>query len=96
MKKNKTQWFWFIGGFALGFSLIAIGHASVPKKATQATSPTRTASNLSELKAQKLASPSMDQDYAKLTSLESRYAESADQQKKLKTATLRNARRARN
>jgi hypothetical protein len=86
MNKKHTQWFWFIGGFALGFTLIAIGHAALPKKT----------SALSELRTSKVAAPEMDQEFVKLTSLESRYAESADQQKRLKTATNRNTRRARN
>lgn len=86
MNKKYTQWFWFIGGFALGFTLIAIGHAALPKKT----------SSLSELRTAKVAAPEMDQEFVRLTSLESRYAESADQQKRLKTATARNARRARN
>ena len=86
MNKNYAKWFWFIGGFTLGFTLIAIGHAAIPKKVVP----------LSELKAPKVGIPEMEQDYAKLTSLESRYAESADQQKKLKVATARNARRLKN
>ncbi len=86
MKNKYTQWFWFIGGFALGFTLISIGHAALPKKVV----------TLTELKASKIGTPELEKDFSKLTSLESRYAESADQQKKIKTATLRNARRARN
>jgi hypothetical protein len=38
----------------------------------------------------------MDQEFYKLNSIESKYSESAEQQKKLKAATLRNARRSRN
>ena len=86
MRKIFDQWFWFIGGFALGFSLIAIGHASIPKKAASVT----------ELKASKAVVIDMDQEYSNLTHLESKFAESSIQQKKLKAATSRNARRARN
>ena len=85
--KKFTKWFWFMGGFAMGFTLIAIGHAALPKRST---------TQLTEMRATKVGSPEMEQDYQRLTALESRYAESADQQKRLKTATLRNARRARN
>lgn len=84
MNKDFTKWFWFIGGFALGFSLIAIGHASIPKKAVRVT----------ELKASKAGSPEMDQDFSSLVNLESKYAESSNQQKKLKASVLRQARRA--
>lgn len=90
MKKNFNQWFWFTGGFAVGFTLIAMGHAALPKN-------TRTASQLSELRTTKVGTPEMEQDYNKLTNLESRYAESLDQQKKLKAAVVRsNVRRVRN
>ncbi len=94
MNKKYTQWFWFIGGFTLGFTLIAIGHASTPKASV--STPARKSSALSELRAPKTGTPEMEQDFARLTSLESRYAESSEQQKKLKTATARNARRVRN
>lgn len=93
MNKKYTQWFWFIGGFTLGFTLIAIGHAAIPKKAVIAP---RAATNLTELRAPKVLTPEMDQDFAKLTSLESKYAESLDQQKRLKSATARNVRKSRN
>ncbi len=86
MRKNWTQWFWFIGGFFLGFSLIAIGHASIPKKGVP----------LTELKASKAVANDMEEDYESLTSIESKYAESAIQQKKLRASTLRNARKLRN
>lgn len=86
MNKKYTQWFWFIGGFSLGFSLIAIGHAALPKKAVP----------LSELRTAKVGMPELEQDFSKLASLESRYAESLDQQKRLKSATNKTARRARN
>ena len=86
MNKKYAKWFWFIGGFSLGFTLIAIGHAAIPKKAVP----------LSELHTPKVGIPEMEQDYDKLSSLESRYAESLDQQKRLKVATARNARRATN
>jgi hypothetical protein len=86
MNKKYTQWFWFIGGFALGFTLISIGHAALPKKVV----------SLTELKTSKVGTPELEQDFSRLASLESRYAESSDQQKRLKTATAKNARRARN
>lgn len=86
MNKNFNQWFWFIGGFTLGFTLIAIGHASLPKKTNA----------LSEIKSSKVNTPELDHEFSRLISLESRFVESPVQQKKLKTATLRNARKLRN
>jgi len=93
MKKTYAQWFWFIGGFAVGFTLISIGHAALPKKvvAPVVTTPTSPAakgqSNLSELQVSKTGTPDFENDFNKLQNVESRFAENADQQKKLKTAT---------
>ncbi len=85
MKKNFIQWFWFIGGFAVGFSLISLSHASLQSKAV-AVSESRTS----------IGTQQLDQEYSRLSAAESRYVESTDQQKKLKAVTLRNARRLKN
>jgi len=86
MKRILDQWFWFISGFALGFTVIAFSHASISQKSAP----------VSELKASKAVAIDLDQEYTNLTSLEAKFAESAVQQKKLKAATQRNARKARN
>lgn len=83
MNKNFTKWFWFTGGFLLGFSLIAIGHASIPKKSVRVT----------ELKVSKAGVPEMDQDFSSLVNQESQYVESSKQQKKLKAVIQRKTRK---
>ena len=81
--ENFTKYFWFTGGFAIGIMLISLGHAALPKKGS---------APLSEMKAKPVANPEMDQDFARLNSMESHYAESIDQQNRLKTATSKVAR----
>ena len=71
---------WFVGGFALGLTLISVSRAAIPKRATP---------SVSEIQANKLGNPDFEQDYQKLTSLEGRYAESWDQQQRLRKATQR-------
>ena len=81
-KDNGMKIFWFLGGFAIGFTLISLGHASVSKQSAP----------VSEIRGGKVAVPQVDQDLAHLNSLESRYSESDEQQQRIK----RSARLARN
>ena len=90
MKKNKTQLFSMIASFTLGLGLISGAHAALPNANRPAVQP------LSELKVEKASSPELEQDFSKLSSLESRYAESAAQQQRLKAATSRGKNRSRN
>jgi|GEM_PF-3600369 len=80
-----NQIFWFSGGFALGLTLISMGHAAVPQRVTQPQVVT-------ELKANRVTAPDLEQDYSKLTHLEGRFAESWDQQQRLRSATTNVAR----
>jgi len=100
MNKKYAQWFWFIGGFALGFTLISIGHAALPKKAVATpvakAAPARGQQTVSELRASKAGTPELEDDFNKLSKVESKYAESSDQQKKLKMATSKSARKSQN
>jgi hypothetical protein len=82
MKKSFNQVFWFTGGFALGLTLISLGHAALPNRVTP-----QPATGVSEMKAPKVTAPDLEQDYSKLTNLEGRYAESWDQQERLRSAT---------
>ena len=77
MKKLK----YFTCGFALGLMAITAVHAAVPQRVTP---PVRA------IQAKKTESNSnFEQDYSKLTDLENRYAESWDQQQRLRKATQR-------
>jgi len=96
MKKKYAQWFWFIGGFAVGFTLISIGHAALPKKAVVATQPNTKGQTLTELRAAKAGTPELESDFAKLATQESRFAENAEQQKKLKAAVANGKYRSKN
>lgn len=89
MLKKQPQLLWFMGSFALSFALMSMGHASLSKKAV---SPNQ----VTELKTAKAVTPELESDFSKLSSLESRYAESAQQQQKLRAATVRGAKRNRN
>jgi hypothetical protein len=92
-KESFNKYFWFIGGFALGYTLISLGHAALPKRVTPAA-PTRAqqGSLVSEIKGAKVNSPEFDQDFAALNQAEGKYAESWDQQQRLRAATSRSAR----
>ena len=98
--KNKKfdQLFWFMGGFGIGITILTLGHAALPKRVTPATqaTPSQNASQngsmLSEIKGGKVAAPELEQGYDQLAGQESRYAESAAQQERLKAATARVAR----
>ena len=82
-KEKFLKYFWFMGGFALGYTLISLGHAAIPKRATPA---------VSEIKGAKVNSPEFDKDFAALNQMEGKYAESWDQQQRLRSATNRSAR----
>lgn len=77
---------WFLGGFGVGFTLIALGHATVASHSTQPSAP------VSEIRGGKVAAPEFDHELANLHSLESRYSESDAQQQRIR----RSARLARN
>ncbi len=87
--ENFTKYFWFIGGFTIGIMLISLGHAALPKKAIPQTAPApaKAPATLSEMKVSHGAAPELDQDFARLTTVEGQYAESIDQQRKLRSAT---------
>jgi len=85
MKEKLIQWTWFIGGFAVGFSLILASQAALPTTGQRAT----------EIVDAKLPVPELSAEFSKLKQAESRYVESSAQQKKLSAAVKRNAARAR-
>ena len=90
MKKNFSEAMWFIGGFAIGLTLISLGHAAI---APSQNNSNQTDSNIvSELKTGRVSAPDLDQDYSRLNSVEAKYAESWDQQQRLRTATSKVAR----
>ncbi len=103
----KNKLIWFFGGFGVGITLLSLGHAALPRRVTPQGSstnntPTRgqtsgQTNNLTELNPNaKVTAPDLDQDYTKLSNLEGQYAESADQQNRLKTATSKVARKRSN
>jgi hypothetical protein len=91
MRKTNEHWTryaWFFGGFLIGLTLISLGHASRPTvKRSVPVGP------LNEIRSGKLTAPEMDAEFTKLRSLESRYAESDAQQKRLQASTARTARK---
>jgi hypothetical protein len=83
MDFSKSKWGhygWFLGGFLIGLTLISLGHAALPKKASPGSG---------EMRSLKQANPELDEEVSRLASLESRYAESKTQQQRLKSATMR-------
>lgn len=72
----------FIGGFVLGLLCISLGQAALPKRVTPKTSEAVT-----ELHADKATAPSLETDFDKLKQAEGRYAESWDQQQKIRAAS---------
>jgi hypothetical protein len=90
--KKWNQVFWFSGGFAVGLTLISMGHAALPKRVMPQTAGQTQPTIVSEMKASKVTAPDLEQDYAKLSNLEARYAESWDQQQRLRAATSNVAR----
>jgi hypothetical protein len=91
MEFTKRKWShaaWFIGGFLIGLTLISLGHAAKtpPQGRSAPTGP------LNEIRSRKLSVPEMDAEFTRLKALESRYAESPQQQRRLQSSTLRKAR----
>ncbi len=86
--ENLVKYIWFTGGLFLGLTFISLGQASVP---TRATPPVAKASGslMSEMRGGKVNSPELDQDFEKVNTLEGKYAESWDQQQRLRSATSR-------
>ena len=76
-KNNGMKYFWFAGGFAVGLTMISLGHATVSKPGA----------SVSEIRGGKVASPQFDQEFSNLNSLEKQYAESYDQQQKIRSTT---------
>ncbi len=85
MKEKIIQWFWFIGGFATGFSLILASQAALPTSSQRA----------SEIVDAKLSLPELTAEFSTLKQSESRFVESSAQQKKLSASVKRNAARVR-
>ena len=73
----------FIGGFGLGLLCISLGQAALPKRVTPKTSEAVT-----ELHADKVTAPDLEQDFDRLEHAEARYAETWEQQQKIRAATL--------
>ena len=96
----KNKLFWFFGGFGIGLTLLSMGQAALLRKG-QPQAPKNTASPpppsgnlLMEMHpSAKVTAPDLEQDYKRLTALEGKYAESADQQNRLKTATSKVAKK---
>jgi hypothetical protein len=92
MSKSFSKIASFVGGFALGLSLIAVGHAAVPQRITsESNTPANPSQSMvTEIRAkQQVQAPDLEQDYAKLSNVEARYAENWYQQQKLRSATSR-------
>jgi hypothetical protein len=82
MNKFFNQAIWFAGGFAIGLTLISLGHAAL------APNPSATNNGIvTEMKTGRVSAPDLDQDYSRLNGAEAKYAESWDQQQRLRTAT---------
>ena len=83
MKRFKLdfyKYFWFIGGFAVGYTIISLGHAALPQRSAQP---------VTEIKGAKVNSPEFDQDFAALNQMEGKYAENWNQQQRLRSAVAR-------
>ena len=88
--ENLSKYFWFTSGFAIGLTLISLGHAALPKRVTpQAASPQKNGSLVSEMRGGKVNSPELDQDFDHVATVEGKYAENWDQQQRLRSATAR-------
>ena len=89
----KSKLIWFSGGFGIGITLISLGHASLPTQKPGTNTPATAPSGgnaLTEIKGdRKVTGPDLEDDYAKLTNEESKYAESWAQQEKIRAATTR-------
>jgi hypothetical protein len=85
-KDGFLKYFWFLGGFVVGYTLISLGHAAIPRR------PIPAAPAVSEIKGAKVNSPELDKDFAALNQMEAKYAENWEQQQRLRAATNRSAR----
>ena len=83
-----------MGGLIMGLTLMSFGHAALPKRATPVTTSARqqNTSLVSEMKGGKVNAPELDRDFSNLSNVEAKYAESWDQQQRLRNATARVAR----
>jgi hypothetical protein len=82
MKRFKIDFYkyiWFIGGFAVGYTLISLGHAAIPDRAQTVT----------EIRGSKVNSPELAESFAALNQMESKYAENWNQQQRLRSAVAR-------
>lgn len=80
----------FIGGFLLGLLCISLVQAALPKRVTpQAPEKSKTPEIVSELRAPKVTAPDLEQDFNRLQQAEGKYAESWDQQQRIRAATNR-------
>jgi hypothetical protein len=82
MNRFKTDFYkyiWFIGGFAVGYTIISLGHAAIPERAQ----------SVSEIRGSKVNSPELDEGFAALNHMESKYAENWNQQQRLRSAVAR-------
>ncbi|MBC7396511.1 MAG: hypothetical protein H7333_03630 [Bdellovibrionales bacterium] len=74
----------------MSLTLISLAHAALPSRATPKTSPAQANGSLvSEMRGGKVNSPELDQDFSNLTTAEGKYAESWDQQQRIRSATAR-------
>ena len=94
MDFSKHKWghyAWFFGGFLVGLTLISLGHAALPSRATPNTNTHKalTSNALTEMNGGKAQAPDLDPGFTSLNSLESQYAESYDQQQRLKQVSSR-------
>jgi hypothetical protein len=85
-KESFLKYFWFMSGLAAGITLISLSHAAIPKRTIPSPA------TVTEIKGAKVNAPDLDQDFAALNHVEGKYAESWDQQQRLRTATNRSAR----
>lgn len=77
----------FIGGFALGLLCISLVQAALPKRVTPETQSVQPAQVVTELKAEKVTAPDLEQDFDRLQRAEGQYAEDWEQQQRIRTAT---------
>ncbi len=85
--KENVKILWFVGGFALGLTMISLGHAAANRP-----SANNKGTLVSEIRGGKVGTPQFDQDLANLNSLEARYSESNDQQQRIRETTRKVAR----
>jgi hypothetical protein len=71
--------FWFISGFAFGLVGITLVQAAMPKRVTPVA--------VTEIKSPKVTAPDLEADFDRLQKAEARYAESWDQQQRIRAAS---------